>query len=140
MLLKQFIKFSLVGLLNTAIHYGVFYVTYTYMGIYHLLASTIGFCLAVTNSYIVNRFWTFKTRGSKKRREFPKFITVNLLTLSINLGSMALLVERLAMDPRVAQLASIGLTLSINFLGNKFWTFRHKDLANAPQKSALPHE
>ncbi|NQV32311.1 MAG: GtrA family protein [Phycisphaeraceae bacterium] len=112
--------------MNTAIHYGIFYVTYTYMGLYHLLASTLGFGFAVTNSYIVNKYWTFKTRGSKKRREFAKFIIVNLVTLSINLGSMALLVEQCGMDPRIAQLASIGLTLSINFLGNKFWTFRQK--------------
>jgi putative flippase GtrA len=34
-------------------------------------------------------------------------------------------VEQFGIDPRVAQLASIGLTLSINFLGNKFWTFRN---------------
>lgn len=125
-MLTQFIKFSLVGLLNTAIHYGIFYVTYEYMGLYHLLASTVGFCFAVTNSYIVNKYWTFKTRGSKKRREFAKFIIVNLVTLSINLGSMAILVEQCGMDPRIAQLASIGLTLCINFLGNKFWTFRQK--------------
>ena len=125
-MLTQFIKFSLVGLLNTAIHYGIFYVTYQYMGLYHLLASTVGFCFAVTNSYIINKYWTFKTRGSKKRREFAKFVIVNLITLSINLGSMALLVERFGIDPRVAQLASIGLTLCINFLGNKFWTFQAK--------------
>ena len=125
-MLTQFIKFSLVGLLNTAIHYGIFYVTYEYMGLYHLLASTIGFCFAVTNSYLINKHWTFKTRGANVHHEFAKFIIVNLVTLSINLGSMAILVEQCGMDPRIAQLASIGLTLSINFLGNKFWTFRHK--------------
>ncbi len=125
-MLTQFIKFSLVGVLNTAIHYGIFYVTYTYMGLHHYLASTLGFCVAVTNSYLINKHWTFKTKGSNVNREFAKFIIVNLITLSINLGSMALLVEQFSMDPRIAQLASIGLTLSINFLGNKFWTFRKK--------------
>ncbi|MCP4455031.1 MAG: GtrA family protein [Planctomycetes bacterium] len=125
-MLTQFIKFSLVGLLNTVIHYGIFYVTYTYMEVHHLLASTLGFCVAVTNSYLINKHWTFKTRGAKVHHEFAKFVIVNLITLSINLGSMALLVEQFSMDPRVAQLASIGLTLSINFLGNKFWTFRER--------------
>jgi putative flippase GtrA len=96
------------------------------MGLHHLLASTVGFCFAVTNSYLINKHWTFKTRGSKVHHEFAKFVIVNLITLSINLGSMAILVEQFSMDPRIAQLASIGLTLSINFLGNKFWTFREK--------------
>jgi len=103
------------------------------MGLHHLLASTLGFCVAVTNSYLINKHWTFKTKGSNVRHEFAKFIIVNLVTLSINLGSMALLVEQWAMDPRIAQLASIGLTLSINFLGNKFWTFRKK-----PKPEELP--
>jgi putative flippase GtrA len=123
-MLTQFIKFSLVGVLNTAIHYGVFYSLYEFVGLYYVLASGIGFCLAVTNSYFCNKFWTFKRRGSDVRREFMKFFIVNCLTLSINLGSMAILVELFAMHPPVAQLVTIGITLVINFLGNKFWTFK----------------
>jgi len=123
-MLKQFVKFALVGVLNTAIHYGVFYSLYEFVGLYYVLASGIGFCLAVTNSYFFNKFWTFKRRGSDVRREFVKFFIVNCLTLSINLGSMAILVELFAMHPPVAQLVTIGITLVINFLGNKFWTFK----------------
>jgi putative flippase GtrA len=123
-MLTQFIKFSLVGVLNTGIHYGVFYSLYEFVGLYYVLASGIGFCLAVTNSYFMNKFWTFKRRGSNVRREFMKFFIVNCLTLSINLGSMAILVELFAMHPPVAQLVTIGFTLMINFLGNKFWTFK----------------
>ena len=117
-------KFSLVGLLNTAIHYGVFYCLYRFMAVYHLLASGIGFCFAVTNSYLINKYWTFQSRGSDIRREFMKFLTVNLLSLSINLASMAILVELLSIHPPIAQFVAIGLTLLVNFLGNKCWTFR----------------
>ena len=123
-MLKQFIKFSLVGVLNTGIHYGVFYSLFEFVGLHYVLASGIGFCLAVTNSYFCNKFWTFKRRGSDVRREFVKFFIVNIVSLSINLGCMAILVELFAMYPPVAQLAAIGFTLVVNFLGNKFWTFR----------------
>lgn len=123
-MLTQFAKFSLVGLLNTAIHYGVFYCLYRFMGFYHLLASGIGFCFAVTNSYFINKYWTFKSRGSDVRREFMKFLIVNLLSLSINLASMAILAELLSIHPPIAQLVAIGFTLLVNFLGNKFWTFK----------------
>jgi putative flippase GtrA len=123
-MLKQFVKFALVGVLNTAIHYGVFYSLFEFAGLYYVLASGIGFGLAVTNSYFCNKFWTFKSRKADVRREFAKFFIVNIVSLSINLACMAVLVELFAMYPPVAQLVTIGITLVINFLGNKFWTFK----------------
>ncbi len=111
-------------MLNTAIHYGVFYSLYEFVGLYYVLASGIGFCLAVTNSYFFNKYWTFKRRGSDMRREFVKFFIVNIVSLSINLACMAIVVVLFAMYPPVAQLVTIGVTLVVNFTGNKFWTFR----------------
>lgn len=125
-MLKQFIKFSLVGVLNTAIDYGVFYGLYEFVGIHYVLASGIGFCLAVTNSYICNKHWTFKSRGADVRREFLKFFVVNIVSLSINLACMAILVELFSLYPQVAKLVTIGITLAVNFTGNKFWTFRRQ--------------
>ncbi len=125
-MLKQFIKFSLVGLVNTAIHYGIFISLYEFLGVYHLFASGIGFCFAVTNSYVINKHWTFKSRGADVRREFTRFLIVNLISFSINLGSMAILVELFSIHPPVAQLVTIGLTLAVNFSGNRFWTFKVK--------------
>lgn len=120
----QFIKFSLVGLLNTAIHYGVFYGLFQYMGVPYLLASGIGFFLAVTNSYLINKHWTFKSKGVANSRQFTKFMIVNLVSLSINLAGMTILVELFNMYPPIAQILTIGFTLIVNFAGNKLWTFR----------------
>lgn len=130
-MLNQFLKFSLVGAMNTAIQYGVFFIAYQFLDLYHLLAVTIGFCFAVSNSYVINKRWTFKAKTVKKDHQLTKFMIINLVTLSLNLTSMALLVEHFNIDPRKAQLASIGLTLSINFAGNKFWAFKKKDVIPA---------
>lgn len=128
-MLAQFIKFSLVGVLNTAIHYGVFYGLYRYAGLYHLFASAAGFCFAVANSYLLNKFWTFKRRGAPVREEFLKFFLVSVLSLGVNLAGMAILVELLAVHPPLAQLLTISITLVINFLSNKFWTFRVRQVS-----------
>lgn len=123
-MLAQFIKFAIVGVLNTAIHYGVFYALYSFAGLYHLIASGAGFCAAVAHSYFLNKFWTFKRRGSRIHEEFGKFFLVSILSLCVNLTGMAVLVELLAVHPPLAQLVTIGITLVVNFLGNRFWTFR----------------
>jgi len=124
--MKQFIKFSMIGVANTVIHFGVFYLFYALLGFYHLMASGLGFCLAVINSYLMNKAWTFKTSGTSLRSEFMRFFIVSLLALLLNLLSMALMVEILMMNPLLAQLLTIIITLMVNFSGNKYWSFRPK--------------
>ena len=120
----QLIKFSMVGVLNTAIHYGVFFYLYSYLEVYHLLASTAGFCFAVTNSYFVNKHWTFGHTNGYQSQQFFKFLTVNLISLMINLVGMLLLVEAFLLNPLLAQFIMIVITLVVNFIGTKFWSFR----------------
>jgi len=114
----------MVGVMNTVIHYGVFYALYAWAGLYHLLASGIGFCVAVVHSYVLNRFWTFTPRGSRIQEEFARFFIVSVLALGVNVAGMFIFVELLGVDPPAAQLMTIGITLIMNFLGNRFWTFR----------------
>ena len=121
-MLRQLIKFSLVGVLNTAIHVGVFNLLFYFMQ--YLLAQSIGFLFAVTNSYYINKKWTFKSRDRDVKREFTRFMIVNLVSLSVNLGCLAALVELYHFNPRVAQLLTVVVSLAVNFTGNKFWTFR----------------
>ncbi|MDJ0832861.1 MAG: GtrA family protein [Gammaproteobacteria bacterium] len=118
-------KFSVVGVVNTLIHYALFYLLYSVFGVYHLLASTIGFIAAVINSFFFNKYWTFNSKSPNLGQQFVRFFIVSLLGLLINLMTMALLVEWLLIDPLLAQLAAIGLTLLVNFSGNKWWAFRH---------------
>ena len=120
----HFIKFSIVGVFNTGVHYGVFYFLYNSMGMYHLAASGVGYCTGVLNSYVWNKLWTFRRRGSNIREEFSRFLVINFLSLGINLAVMAMLVEVMSVRPTIAQLPAIAFALVVNFLGNRFWTFR----------------
>lgn len=122
-MIAQFVKFSLVGLLNTIIHFLVFYLLFSFMGVYHLLASGFGFCFAVVNSFAFNKYWTFNSKSLNIRDEFSRFFIVSLLALLINLATMAILVELFMIRPTFAQLAAIALTIVVNFFGNKFWSF-----------------
>ncbi len=124
-MISQLMKFSVVGVVNTLIHYALFYLLYSVFGVYHLLASTIGFIAAVINSFFFNKYWTFNSKSPYLGQQFVRFFIVSLLGLLINLMTMALLVEWLLIDPLLAQLAAIGLTLLVNFSGNKWWVFRH---------------
>lgn len=121
--MAQFIKFALVGVLNSAIQYLVFFFLYSLTGTQYLLASIIGYVAGMTNSYILNRRWTFGSRSQQMIAELCRFVAVNVISLGVNLGLLFLLVSTAVMTPQWAQvLAMTGSTL-VNFVLNKVWTF-----------------
>ena len=124
---RQFAKFCAVGVLNTAVQYSVFYGLLHVIRINYLMASAVGYCVGLTNSYMFNRKWTFSGFNSPNMDiEFIKFVTVNVAALAINLGSLRCCVSILHLRPEIGQIIAIPLSTTVNFLGNKFWTFRLK--------------
>ncbi|MEZ4599303.1 MAG: GtrA family protein [Syntrophotaleaceae bacterium] len=120
----QFIKFSLIGFVNTGLHYLVFLFLFGLFGVHYLIASTTGYGVGLMNSFILNRKWTFSRAGGKKQVEFGRFLIVNLAALLINLGILKYLVQNRNWLPEMSQLLAIAFSMSLNFIGNKFWTFR----------------
>ena len=120
----QFLKFALIGILNTGIHYSVFLFLLRIVGVYFLAASAVGYCCGLINSYIFNKLWTFKARGTRKHLEFMKFVLVNIVALGANIISLKGFVSYLSLSPETGQVLAIAFSLIANFVGNKLWTFR----------------
>lgn len=119
----QFLKFAVVGVLNSAIQYLVFLFLYSFTGTQYLLASIIGYVAGMTNSYILNRKWTFESRNQKLLTELSRFVAVNFVSLGVNLGLLYLLVSTGVMIPQWAQVVAITGSTLVNFVLNKVWTF-----------------
>ncbi len=120
----EFVKFSLVGCINTGLQYGVFYVLYAVCGVYYLTASAIGYCVGMANSFLLNKTWTFHSFRGKIKLEFPRFVIVNLVALGVNLGALKTIVVGFKIPPEYGQVIAMIFSTITNFLGNKFWTFR----------------
>jgi len=122
---KQFIKFAIVGVTNTLINLSVLYVLKEFFGVYYLFAAVIAFIVAVTNSFILNKIWTFKENirdGTIKK--YSKFFMVSLSALLVNLLILYILTDIFKLYYMLSQIVAIGVSLWINFFGNKTWTFR----------------
>jgi putative flippase GtrA len=122
----QFIRFCLVGGLNTGVHYGMFFALFRLLGLHYLISSTIGYCCGTVNSFIWNKMWTFESRRAAHITEALKFLIVNTSSLVTNVTSMKVFVAGMGMRPEFAQVLTIGLTATINFVGYKFWAFRRR--------------
>lgn len=144
----QVIKFGLVGVCNTALDYGLFYVFLSLLHLDKNAAQILATALAMVNSYLVNRYWTFGKKGSVQGQEIWKFIGVNILSLLTTLGCLNLFHDVLALyEPTNRLLAAVGLSyrfsgkaavmfckllampfsLAVNFLGNRLWVFKATD-------------
>lgn len=135
---SQLSKFAAVGILNTAIDFGILNLLSKASGIFAGLivggVNVPGFGAAVFNSYLWNKLWVFHDRkkGESLFGDFPKFFVVTLISVAINSGLIILfttyipLLSGLSAGARlnVAKAVATLVTLAWNFAGYKFVVFR----------------
>lgn len=122
--IRQFIKFCIVGVLNTAID-TLAYIFFTRIfGIFYLLANIFAFVISSTNSYYLNRIFTFKSAQDKKKLEYSKFISVLLVGLVIAEIVLFICVHFFNLNDIVGKLIAIAIVLFWNFFGSKFFVFK----------------
>ncbi len=122
MIVTQFIRFCLIGILSTAVNYGLYYALCQWSSLHYLLSSTIGFLSGTFVSYYLNKFWTFEV-VEKTTKYLYKYLTVYLCSLFLGLLCLRFLVG-VGVNEKLAGLLIIGVTTAINFLGSKFWIFK----------------
>src|SRR5690348_17639396 len=86
---RQFSRFSLVGILNTAIDLLVFnlllWLLPTQDARMLLLYNALAQCVAALNSFSINKFWTFGDKNPVSRQQIMRFIAVVALCFLCNL-------------------------------------------------------
>jgi len=120
-----FLMFVIVGVANTLINLAILYVLTEFFRVYYMLSAIIAFLFAVTNSFLLNKTWTFEEKiGYKTKFKYAQFIFVSITALIVNLILLYVLVEYFNVWYMVAQIIGIGSNLLVNFFGNKLWTFK----------------
>lgn len=147
--LKKFVKFGLIGVLNTLVDFAVFYVldrwvirdgpavvllgTAIAAGPY--LSNAAAYVVANINSFFWNKFWTFQKRDRVTGREAGRylltsagFLLISSLSLAVfirvlSLPALAGLVPEAWINP-LAKLPTACVTIFYNYLMNKLWVFK----------------
>ena len=122
---NQFIKFALVGVVNTLINLVVLYVLTEFFGVYYIISAIFAFIVAVTNSFVMNKCWTFNEKiNHKTKTRYVKFFIVSLIALLVNLVLLYSFTELWKIHYMLSQIIAVFFSLWVNFIGNKIWTFR----------------
>lgn len=122
-LIGQFLKFGVVGLLGTVIDFFFTWLCKEKLKWNKFLANSIGFMLAATSNYILNRIWTFESDNPEVGREYFSFFIVSVIGLGLNNLILYLLHEKGKMNFYLAKAFAIALVTLWNFVANYFFTF-----------------
>lgn len=139
-LLLQAAKFLLVGASNTFLDLGVLNVlisqTGISSGIRYSLFKGISFLVALTNSYLWNKYWTFAQKDTQtiaqKGKEAAKFFLISAIGFALNVGTASFVVNVIGPQFGIAKntwatagaLMGTFVVLTWNFLGYKFLVFK----------------
>lgn len=66
--LLRFVRYCIVGAINTAITLGVIYLCHSLLGLGEYLSNVIGYIAGLINSFLWNRAWVFRAQGSRRRQ------------------------------------------------------------------------
>lgn len=122
--LLKFLKFGIVGFSGVFVDFGITYVTKEWLKVPKYLANAIGFSVAASTNYILNRIWTFHSHDPKIAMEFSLFFGISLIGLGINTLILWTLVSKFKLNFYLSKLFAIGVVTLWNFLANYFITFQ----------------
>jgi len=117
-----FIKFGLVGVSNTLISYS-FFILFVKLDIIYWLSNILCYCAGLTNSFLLNKKWTFKSEKKTNFTQLFIFLSVNLVALLVSLLVILILVEKLNLNEYASQLLSMIFSMIVNYVGNKLYVF-----------------
>lgn len=123
--LFRFIKFGLVGVLNTAINWIIF-ILLNSLGLYYIISNIISYSLSTLNSYIWNSKWVFKYNGDNIKETTFKFIILNIIGLILNTCILYILVDILGSSKIIGLIITTGIVMILNYFINKLWVFSRK--------------
>jgi putative flippase GtrA len=130
----QFVRFGLVGYLNTSIDLlvlnGLLWL-WPGKGIVRLLLfNTIAYACGALNSFFFNRYWTFQRKGLPKAREAARFLLMTPAAIGCNdlmLWFMGNILHPAHLNVTLwansSKVVAIGGTILVSYLGMRLWVF-----------------
>ncbi len=119
----RFLKFGVVGVSGTCVDFGTTWLLKEMLHMKKFLANTIGFVLAASSNYVLNRLWTWQSHAEQVGIEYAKFFAVSLIGLGLNTLILYILNEKVKWGFWWSKVLATGVVMVWNFLANNFYTF-----------------
>lgn len=119
----KFLRFCVVGFSGTIIDFGLTWLCKEIFKIPKFISNAIGFVVAATSNYILNRIWTWGSTNDQVGVEYVKFFAVSLIGLGLNTLILYILHEKIKWNFYISKVFATAVVMVWNFLANNFFTF-----------------
>ena len=122
----QFVKFGIVGVSNTAISLIVYYIIYWINPEWYMIGNVAGWVISVANAFFWNNKYVFKSQSEGVKQLLKRIGKTYLsygATFVMSTVFLNVEVDILHWSAVICPIINLVLTIPLNFLLNKFWTF-----------------
>ncbi|MGN0482375.1 MAG: GtrA family protein [Lachnospiraceae bacterium] len=121
-LIKQAFKFGIVGVVSTVIDMGLYYVFYSFCGIYYVTAATLSFLISLVFNYVCSMKYVFVgKKDANKVREFLIFFILSAIGLGMNDFLIWLLHGKYHLGKMIAKIFATAVVMVWNFVSRKIF-------------------
>jgi len=121
----KFIKFCVVGFSGMILDFGITWILKEKSRLNKYISNSIGFILAATSNYLLNRYWTFHSGNKQVATEYLSFMLIALAGLGLNNFVIYLLHDKIKLNFYFAKVLAVGFVTFWNFGMNYLFTFKY---------------
>lgn len=119
-LIRQFMKFGVVGIIAFVIDYGLMVALTELAGVEYLVSATISFIVSVVFNYFASMRYVFTHKeGLSRRREFVIFVVLSAIGLGINDGLMWVGTSLFGISYLITKVVATAIVMVFNFVTRK---------------------
>ena len=120
-LVRQILKFGVVGGGAFLIDYSVLYLLTEFVGIHYLISSVISFIVSLIFNYILSIYWVFDVTKKQTSREVFVFVILSVIGLLINQVVMYVGSDLLHIYYMLTKLVATLIVMVWNFVTRKIF-------------------
>ena len=118
-LIKQLLKFGIVGGIAFIIDYGVYTILFQIFHLYYVIASIISFTISFLFNYILSIKWVFVAKNKQTTKDFIIFLLLSLIGLLINSIILYISVEYIHINEMISKIIATFIVMIYNFITRK---------------------
>ncbi|MFC5591829.1 GtrA family protein [Sporosarcina soli] len=111
---REFIRFVLVGGVNTVVYYTVYSLCLHIIEWHYFTAHMLGFAISLVGSFFLNTLFTYKVKPTMTK--FLKFPLTQLVNIATSAVLLFLFVSYFQMNSSIAPIVAVIFTIPITFL------------------------
>jgi len=120
-LVRQILKFGIVGGGAFLIDYSILYILTEFVGIHYLISSVISFTISLIFNYILSIYWVFDVTKKQTPKEIFIFVVLSVIGLGINQVVMYVGSDLLHIYYMLTKLVATFIVMVWNFVTRKIF-------------------